>query len=81
MTISSPSLYPLLDTINDPADLRKLDKRDLPALATELRNYIVEAVATTGGHFSSNLGTVELTIAMPSAAEIEVDECAVPKVS
>ena len=64
MTISSPSLYPLLDTINDPADLRKLDRRNLPALATELRNYIVEAVATTGGHFSSNLGTVELTIAL-----------------
>ena len=64
MTTSSHSLYPLLDTINDPADLRKLDRRDLPALATELRNYIVEAVATTGGHFSSNLGTVELTIAL-----------------
>ena len=58
------SAYPLLDTINDPADLRKLDRRDLPMLAKELRNYIVEAVATTGGHFSSNLGTVELTIAL-----------------
>ena len=58
------SAYPILDTINDPADLRKLDRRTLPALAAELRNYIVEAVSTTGGHFSSNLGTVELTIAL-----------------
>jgi len=57
-------LYPLLDTINDPADLRKLDRRQLPALAVELREFIVESVATTGGHFSSNLGTVELTIAL-----------------
>ncbi len=58
------SKYPLLDTIHDPADLRKLDRRDLPALSIELREFIVESVSTTGGHFSSNLGTVELTIAL-----------------
>ena len=58
------SKYPLLDTIHDPADLRKLDRRDLPALSVELREFIVESVSTTGGHFSSNLGTVELTIAL-----------------
>ena len=56
--------YPLLDTINDPADLRKLDRRDLLPLAKELREFIVESVSSTGGHFSSNLGTVELTIAL-----------------
>ncbi|MEP7154660.1 MAG: 1-deoxy-D-xylulose-5-phosphate synthase [Betaproteobacteria bacterium] len=56
--------YPLLDKINDPADLRKLERRDLPALSVELREFIVESVSTTGGHFSSNLGTVELTIAL-----------------
>jgi len=56
--------YPLLDTINDPAALRKLDRRDLAPLAVELREYIVECVSSTGGHFSSNLGTVELTIAL-----------------
>ena len=56
--------YPLLDTINDPAELRKLDRRDLLPLAKELREFIVEAVSSTGGHFSSNLGTVELTIAL-----------------
>ena len=58
------SKYPLLDRINDPADLRKLEQRDLAALSTELREFIVESVSTTGGHFSSNLGTVELTIAL-----------------
>lgn len=61
MTISK---YPLLDTIADPADLRRLERRDLHLLATELREFIVESVSTTGGHFSSNLGTVELTIAL-----------------
>ncbi|MBL8511470.1 MAG: 1-deoxy-D-xylulose-5-phosphate synthase [Betaproteobacteria bacterium] len=58
------STYPLLDTLKDPADLRRLDRRQLPQLATELREFIVESVSATGGHFSSNLGTVELTIAL-----------------
>ncbi len=62
--MTTPSKYPLLDNVNIPADLRKLDRRVLPALATELREFIVESVSTTGGHFSSNLGTVELTIAL-----------------
>ena len=56
--------YPLLERINDPADLRALDRKQLPELAVELRRFIVESVAATGGHFSSNLGTVELTIAL-----------------
>lgn len=56
--------YPLLDTVNDPSDLRKLTRHELPALANELREFIVESVSATGGHFSSNLGTVELTIAL-----------------
>lgn len=55
---------PLLDTINDPADLRRLARHDLTPLAAELREFIVDSVSTTGGHFSSNLGTVELTIAL-----------------
>ncbi|WP_287463946.1 1-deoxy-D-xylulose-5-phosphate synthase, partial [Accumulibacter sp.] len=54
----------LLDTISDPAQLRKLDRRQLPQLADELRHFLVESVARTGGHLSSNLGTVELTIAL-----------------
>ena len=56
--------YPLLDTITSPAVLRDLDRKQLPQLADELRLFLVESVAKTGGHLSSNLGTVELTIAL-----------------
>jgi 1-deoxy-D-xylulose-5-phosphate synthase len=56
--------YPLLDTINDPADLRALSREQLPALAEELRAFLLDSVAKTGGHLSSNLGTIELTIAL-----------------
>ena len=58
------SIYPLLDKVGDPSALRALDRRDLPQLATELRAFLLESVARTGGHLSSNLGTVELTIAL-----------------
>ncbi len=54
----------LLNKINDPADLRALSRADLKTLADELRSYLLESVAKTGGHLSSNLGTVELTIAL-----------------
>jgi 1-deoxy-D-xylulose-5-phosphate synthase len=54
----------LLKTINDPADLRKLDRAGLKAVAQDLRAYLLECVSKTGGHLSSNLGTVELTIAL-----------------
>ena len=56
--------FSLLDTINSPADLRRLDRKQLPQLATQLRDFLIESVAQTGGHLSSNLGTVELTIAL-----------------
>jgi hypothetical protein len=56
--------YPLLQTINDPADVRKLSRADLKVLATELRGFVLESVSQTGGHLSSNLGTVELTVAL-----------------
>ncbi|MBW7861039.1 MAG: 1-deoxy-D-xylulose-5-phosphate synthase [Rhodocyclaceae bacterium] len=58
------SAYPLLQSIDSPADLRKLDRRELPALARELRAFLIESVSQTGGHLSSNLGTVELSIAL-----------------
>jgi len=54
----------LLERINDPADLRRLDEERLPQLARELRDFILRSVSRTGGHLSSNLGTVELTIAL-----------------
>jgi 1-deoxy-D-xylulose-5-phosphate synthase len=57
-------MYSLLNTINSPDDLRKLDRGQLPKLACELREFLVESVSKTGGHLSSNLGTVELTIAL-----------------
>ena len=56
--------FPLLSTVNSPADLRCLERRDVPQLTDELRAFLVESVSRTGGHFSSNLGTVELTIAL-----------------
>ncbi|MEW6415564.1 MAG: 1-deoxy-D-xylulose-5-phosphate synthase [Pseudomonadota bacterium] len=54
----------LLDHIDSPADLRKLAPADLPQLARELRDFLVNSVGQTGGHLASNLGTVELTIAL-----------------
>ncbi len=56
--------YPLLETINDPADLRHLPRAQLDALAAQLRAYLLDSVSKTGGHLSSNLGTVELTVAL-----------------
>lgn len=57
-------MYSLLNTINTPDDLRQLERKQLPQLADELRQFLVESVSKTGGHLSSNLGTVELTIAL-----------------
>ena len=57
-------MRPLLASINLPDDLRKLERAQLPQLAAELRCFLVESVSKTGGHLSSNLGTVELTIAL-----------------
>ena len=56
--------YPLLRNINLPEDLRKLDESELPQLNEELRSYLVESVAETGGHLGASLGTVELTVAL-----------------
>ncbi len=54
----------LLKTIDSPADLRRLQRTDLPQLADELRHCVLDNVSKTGGHLSSNLGTVELTVAL-----------------
>ncbi len=58
------SAYKLLKRINDPSRLRRLTRSELPALADELRAFLIESVSKTGGHLSSNLGTVELSIAL-----------------
>lgn len=60
----SDTHYPLLFEIDDPARLRKLTKKQLSQLAGELRNYLIEVLSQTGGHFAPGLGTVELTIAL-----------------
>ena len=54
----------LLESINDPHQLRQLSRKDLPRLADELREFLLESLSKTGGHLASNLGTVELTIAL-----------------
>jgi 1-deoxy-D-xylulose-5-phosphate synthase len=54
----------LLLSIESPADVRRLSRSQLHTLAAELRDYLLHSVAQTGGHLSSNLGTVELTIAL-----------------
>jgi 1-deoxy-D-xylulose-5-phosphate synthase len=61
--MSNPT-YPLLNTINSPADMRRLSRMELKTLSRELRDFLLHSVGKTGGHLSSNLGTVELTIAL-----------------
>ena len=56
--------FSLLQTVNDPADVRRLSRADLKTLAAQLRAFVIESVSQTGGHLSSNLGTVELTVAL-----------------
>ena len=56
--------WPLLESIDGPADLRELGRAELAQLATELRSFVLDAVSRTGGHLSSNLGTIELAIAL-----------------
>ncbi|MDE1886481.1 MAG: 1-deoxy-D-xylulose-5-phosphate synthase, partial [Xanthomonadaceae bacterium] len=58
------SRYPRLARIDSPADLRKLAESELPEVARELREYLIEQVAGSGGHFGAGLGVVELTVAL-----------------
>jgi len=64
VTIMPNSIFPILNQIDSPADLRRLDIVDLVQLAGELREFLIESVANTGGHLAAGLGTVELTIAL-----------------
>ena len=60
----SNTAYPLLESVNTPAEVRGLTRDQLKALADELRAFVLDSVSKTGGHLSSNLGTVELTVAL-----------------
>lgn len=62
--MNAGTTYPLLSQIASPADLRNLPASDLEALASELRQYLIETVSQMGGHFAAGLGTVELTVAL-----------------
>jgi 1-deoxy-D-xylulose-5-phosphate synthase len=63
----------LIDEINEPADLKRLSEAQLTQLAAEIREFIVQAVAETGGHLGSNLGAVELTLALHRVFESPLD--------
>ncbi len=69
----NPSMFELLKTIDDPSQLRALERKDLHRLAEELRAFVLDSVSKTGGHLSSNLGTVELTIALHKVFETPED--------
>ena len=56
--------YPLLQRIDTPEDLRQLEESELPAVADELRRFLIDSVSKTGGHLAAGLGTVELTVAL-----------------
>ena len=64
MTQATPPMSSLLSSIESPADVRRLSRALLPPLAEDLRSFLLQSVARTGGHLSSNLGTVELTVAL-----------------
>lgn len=72
--MNSPTQFPLLQSVNVPADLRLLDESQLPALSDELRNYVIESVSRTGGHLGSSLGTIELTVALHYAYNTPKDK-------
>ncbi len=65
--------YPLLSKINDPADLRRMPEEDMEALAEEIRAFLLEKVPKTGGHLASNLGVVELSIALHRVFDLPND--------
>ena len=69
----NPAMYELLKSIDDPSALRTLERKQLKQLADELRAFVLESVSQTGGHLSSNLGTVELTIALHYVFETPED--------
>jgi len=69
----SESSFPLLDRIHDPADLRRLDVSELRGVCTEVRDFLIDCVSRTGGHFGAGLGAVELTVALHYAFQTPQD--------
>lgn len=67
-------MYPLLNRIENPEDVKKLTVRELEQLASELRHFIIDTVSQNGGHLAPNLGTVELTLALYSVFDFPADK-------
>ena len=67
-------MYPLLNRIENPEDVKKLTVRELEQLASELRHFIIDTVSQNGGHLAPNLGTVELTLALYSIFDFPADK-------
>ena len=64
----------LLEQINQVNDIKKLNREDWEPLAQEIRNFLIEKISVTGGHLASNLGVVELTMAMHLAFDFPEDQ-------
>ncbi|WP_369937797.1 1-deoxy-D-xylulose-5-phosphate synthase [Xanthomonas tesorieronis] len=69
-----PTRYPRLSRIQTPADLRRFDEAELPAIAEELRAFLIECVGKSGGHFGAGLGVIELTVALHYLYDTPVDQ-------
>ena len=74
MTMSDSSKTPLLDQIQGPSDLKKLNSEDLPTLAEEIRAKLINSLSNTGGHLGPNLGVVELSIALHRVFDSPTDK-------
>lgn len=66
--------YPLLERIQAPGDVKLLAEKDMPQLCEEIRQFLIQSVTSTGGHLSSNLGVVELTVALHRALDLPQDK-------
>ena len=67
-------MYEILDTIQSPADVKALSSEQLTQLAAEIRAFLIESVSETGGHLASNLGVVELTLALHCVFDLPTDK-------
>lgn len=64
----------LLEKINEVNDIKKIEKEKLPELAQEIRDFLIENISRTGGHLASNLGVVELTMALHLSFDLPRDK-------
>jgi 1-deoxy-D-xylulose-5-phosphate synthase len=71
----APSKRPLLDSVDSPGDLAQIPLERLPELCAEMREFLLETVPVTGGHLGSNLGVVELTVALHTVFDLRRDRC------